>query len=70
LQTGWLLNGAIVIEAIFSWPGMGQYAVNAINYSDFPAVMGVTLVVSIFFVVINFLVDLSYRLIDPRLSLS
>lgn len=70
LQIGWLLNGAIVIEAIFSWPGMGQYAVNAINYSDFPAVMGVTLVVSLLFVLINFLVDLSYRLIDPRLSMS
>jgi peptide/nickel transport system permease protein len=68
LQTGWLLNGAIVIEVIFSWPGMGQYAVNAINYSDFPAVMGVTLVVALLFVAINFFVDLSYRLIDPRVS--
>jgi peptide/nickel transport system permease protein len=68
LQTGGLLNGAIVIEVIFSWPGMGQYAVNAINYSDFPAVMGVTLVVALLFVAINFFVDLSYRLIDPRVS--
>lgn len=69
LQTGWLLSGAIVIEVIFSWPGMGQYAVNAINYSDFPAVMGVTLVVALIFVAINFVIDLSYRVIDPRMSL-
>lgn len=70
LQTGWLLNGAIVIEVIFGWPGVGQYAVNAIGYNDFPAVMGVTLVVALLFVAINFVVDLSYRLIDPRLGAS
>jgi peptide/nickel transport system permease protein len=68
LQTGWLLNGAVVIEIIFSWPGLGQYAVNAIAYADFPAVMGVTLTVALLFVLINFVVDLSYRFIDPRLQ--
>jgi len=68
LQTGWLLNGAVVIEIIFGWPGLGQYAVNAIAYADFPAVMGVTLTVALLFVLINFVVDLSYRFIDPRLS--
>jgi peptide/nickel transport system permease protein len=68
LQFGWLLNGAIVIEVIFNWPGIGQYAVNAISFGDFPAVMGVALVVAILFVLINFVVDLSYRWLDPRVA--
>jgi ABC-type dipeptide/oligopeptide/nickel transport system permease component len=68
LQTGWLLNGAVVIEIIFSWPGLGRYAVNAIGYADFPAVMGVTLTVALMFVAINFVVDLSYRFLDPRVQ--
>ncbi|MBI3980220.1 MAG: ABC transporter permease [Chloroflexi bacterium] len=68
LQTGWLLNGAVVIEVIFGWPGVGQYAVNAIAYADFPAVMGVTLVVALLFVCINFVVDLTYRFLDPRIT--
>lgn len=69
LQAGWLLNGVVVVEIIFGWPGVGLYAVNAISAADFPAVMGVTLVVAFFFVVINFVVDLSYRLFDPRVTL-
>ncbi len=68
LQFGWLLNGAVVIEVIFNWPGIGQYAVNAISFGDFPAVMGVALVVALMFVLINFVVDLSYRWIDPRMA--
>jgi len=69
LQAGWLLNGAVVVETVFGWPGVGYYAVQSISFMDFPAVMGVTLVVSVLFVFINLVVDLSYTIADPRVRL-
>lgn len=67
LQFGYLLGGAVLIEAIFQWPGMGRYAVLSITNVDFPAVMGVTVVASIAFVSVNLIVDLTYAVIDPRI---
>ena len=64
---GALLGGSILIESIFSWPGMGRYAVKAITFLDFPAVMGVTVVIAFLFVVINLLVDFLYYFLDPRI---
>lgn len=67
LSIGELLGGAILTETIFDWPGMGKYVVDSVNFLDFPAIMGFTLVVSLVYVVINLLVDLLYALLDPQI---
>ncbi len=67
-QIGFLLGGAILVEAIFQWPGMGRYAVSSITSVDFPAIMGVALLSGIIFVLVNLLVDLAYLALDPRIS--
>jgi peptide/nickel transport system permease protein len=61
-----LLAGAVMTETIFSWPGLGRYAFQASTALDFPAITGVALVVSVIFLFVNLLVDLSYAVIDPR----
>jgi len=66
LLYGELLGGAVVTEIIFNWPGMAQYMVSSMKTLDYPAVMGVTLVITLAYVVANLLVDLSYGFIDPR----
>jgi peptide/nickel transport system permease protein len=66
LAFGDLLTGAILVETVFSWPGIGRYAYNAAVNADFPAIMGVSLVFGIIYVVVNLGVDLIYALIDPR----
>jgi len=70
LNLGLLISGAVFIELIFNWPGLGRYTANAITGSDYNAIMAVTLVVAVSYTVINFLVDLSYYYLDPRVSLS
>ena len=67
-QIGFLLGGAILVEVIFQWPGMGRYAVSSITSVDFPAIMGVTLAAAAVFVLINLLVDLAYVMLDPRIA--
>jgi peptide/nickel transport system permease protein len=67
LQFGYLLGGAVLVEYIFSWPGIGLYTAQSIEASDYPAIMGVTVVVAFLYVVLNLLVDLSYALLDPRI---
>lgn len=67
ISFGSLLGGAVVTETIFGWPGMGKYVVDSISYLDFPAIMGFTLVISIGYVLINLLVDLTYYFLDPQL---
>jgi peptide/nickel transport system permease protein len=67
LQFGYLLGGTILVESIFQWPGMGRYAVLSITAVDFPAVMGVTVVASFAFVLVNLGIDLFYRFADPRI---
>lgn len=66
LTVGILLTGAIVVETVFDWPGLGFYAVCSIMQSDFNAVMGFTLCTGALFVVINLLIDLLQEAIDPR----
>src|SRR5690554_2308235 len=66
VQFGSLLGGAIVIEAVFSWPGIGRLILNGISQRDFPVVQGSVLMFTAIFAVVNLLVDLSYGLIDPR----
>jgi peptide/nickel transport system permease protein len=66
---GTLLSGAVLVEAIFAWPGVGRYAVNAIEYVDFAAVMGYTLMVTLIYITVNLGVDVFYALLDPRIRL-
>ena len=70
LQIGTLMGGAILTETIFSWPGIGRWVFEAIQARDYPIVQGVTLFVAALFVLINFLVDVSYAVLDPRIRLA
>jgi len=61
-----LLTGAVMTETIFSWPGLGRYTFRSAAALDFPAIMGITLVVAVTYLIINLLIDISYALLDPR----
>lgn len=61
-----LLAGAVMTETVFSWPGLGRYTFRSAAALDFPAIMGITLVVSISYLLVNLLVDISYAALDPR----
>ncbi|MBZ4659707.1 MAG: binding-protein-dependent transport system inner rane component [Desulfacinum sp.] len=67
LSVGELLGGAILTETIFGWPGMGKYVVDSVNFLDFPAIMGFTLVVSLSYVLINLAVDVIYAFLNPQI---
>jgi peptide/nickel transport system permease protein len=67
LQLGVLISGAIVIEVIFALPGIGRLGLTAVLNRDYPVVQGVVLVAAAGYVIVNFLVDLAYGLIDPRI---
>jgi peptide/nickel transport system permease protein len=67
LQFGLLLGGIVVVEQIFSWPGLGLYLNQSIAFSDFPAITGTTLMLGTVYVVVNFLVDLAQAAADPRI---
>jgi peptide/nickel transport system permease protein len=69
LDLGLLLGGAILTESTYSLPGIGQYAVQAINNNDLPKVLGVTLVAAFFIIVANLVVDVLYAVVDPRVRL-
>ena len=69
LQVGLLLGGAFLVEIIFSWPGIGLYAVQSMLAVDFPAIMGVTLLLVIIFVLVNLMADLINGSLDPRIRL-
>jgi peptide/nickel transport system permease protein len=68
LQFGSLLAGSIITETIFSWPGVGRLTVQAIQTRDYPLVQGCVLVVATSYLVVNFLTDVFYSLIDPRIT--
>jgi peptide/nickel transport system permease protein len=70
LQTGLLLSGAVLTETVFAWPGMGTWLVDAIENRNYPVLQGGILFVSIVFVMVNLLVDISYALINPRIRVS
>lgn len=69
LQFGALLTGAIITETIFSWPGIGQLTIDAIQKRDYPVVQACVLLISLTYVVINLLTDLAYAFLDPRIRL-
>jgi peptide/nickel transport system permease protein len=68
LQVGLLLSGAFLVEIVFSWPGIGRYAVSAIEKIDYNGIMATTLVIAAIFVVMNLVVDILYLFLDPRIS--
>jgi ABC-type dipeptide/oligopeptide/nickel transport system permease component len=67
LQLGALLGGAVVTETIFSRPGLGRLAVDAILNRDFPLVQGTVLVAAVVYVLVNLVVDIAYAAVDPRI---
>ena len=68
LQFGAMLAGAVVIETVFSRPGVGRLVVSAILQKDYPLVQGCVLVIAVAYVLVNFFTDIAYKLIDPRVS--
>jgi ABC-type dipeptide/oligopeptide/nickel transport system permease component len=67
LQFGYLMGGTVIIESIFSWPGLGRLTVQAIQKRDLPVIQSATLVFAVLFVVVTLLVDVLYVFIDPRI---
>jgi peptide/nickel transport system permease protein len=65
-----MLGGSVIVEFVFDWPGIGGYVVESVVTNDFPAVIGVTLLLSTVYLLINLLVDLAYHALDPRLAAS
>jgi peptide/nickel transport system permease protein len=68
LQFGWLLGGAVIVEAVFSWPGIGRMMVTGISSRDYPVVQSSVIVIAAMFVLVNTTVDILYRLLDPRIK--
>jgi len=66
LVFGYLVSGSVLVEQIFAWPGIGQYAFSALTNNDIPGIEGFVLVVAVTYVGINWLVDVLYGVIDPR----
>jgi peptide/nickel transport system permease protein len=65
-----VMTGAVLVEKIFSWPGIGQYAYQAASNVDVPAIMGVSLFVAVVYIIVNFVVDVLYGVIDPRIRIT
>lgn len=70
MQIGALLAGAVITETVFSWPGVGQLTIDAIQKRDYPVIQSCVLLISLTYVFINLLTDLAYAYLDPRVSLS
>ncbi len=66
---GYLIAGNVIIERVFSWAGIGQYAWNALSINDFNAVQGFVLLIAVMYVTLNLFIDLAYGFIDPRIRL-
>ncbi|HEX2500333.1 MAG TPA: ABC transporter permease [Methylomirabilota bacterium] len=65
-----LLSGAVLTETVFAWPGIGRYAVTAAVRLDYPAILGVTMITAIVYLAVNFLVDVLYGVLDPRIRVA
>jgi peptide/nickel transport system permease protein len=66
LNLGGLLGGTVLVEFVFNWPGLSGYLVSAVGARDYPEVVGIILVISVLFVLLNMAVDLFYAVLDPR----
>ena len=69
MHIGEILGGAVVAEVVFSWPGVGRYAVSALYNRDFPVMQCFVLMMTVIFVLCNLLVDILYAAVDPRIRL-
>jgi peptide/nickel transport system permease protein len=69
IMFGWLLSGTVVVEDIFAWPGIGQFAYQAITSVDYPALIPIVLVFTLGVIIANFLADIVYSILDPRIVL-
>ena len=69
LQLAFLVGGAVVVEVIFAWPGIGLLVVDSIFARDYPVVQGVIMTIAVLVVIVNILVDIVYTIIDPRIRL-
>ncbi|HTI35103.1 MAG TPA: ABC transporter permease [Miltoncostaea sp.] len=68
LQLGFIFAGVVVVEQVFSWPGLGNYLAESIAASDFPAIAGVTLILGALYIVVNAVVDILQAVVDPRIE--
>jgi peptide/nickel transport system permease protein len=68
MHMGWLLGGAVLVENIFTWGGIGTYAWVGIFRLDIPVIMGLTLVTTVAFMVLNLITDISYAILNPRIT--
>jgi len=66
MQAGYMLTGAVLTETVFAWPGLGRLLYESLNFRDYPVLMGMFVIVSMAVVLANFLTDIVYSLIDPR----
>jgi ABC-type dipeptide/oligopeptide/nickel transport system permease component len=67
MNFGRILGGAIVTETVFAWPGVGSLSIDAIFTADYPVIMAATIILVVSVVVMNFLTDLTYAVLDPRI---
>jgi peptide/nickel transport system permease protein len=70
MDLGYFLGGVLIIESVFGLPGVGQLAYNAIGTLDIPMITGTVLLAALFMVVMSFVVDVTYTVVDPRVRLS
>jgi peptide/nickel transport system permease protein len=70
LQVGTLLGSTVLVERIFNWPGLSGLLVEAVLQRDYPVVQGIVIVISVIFILINIIVDISYGMLDPRVRTS
>ena len=68
ISVGYQIQGNVVVETVFSWPGLGRELVNAVSASDYPLAQGAFLMIALVVVLMNLLADLLYGVLDPRVS--
>lgn len=68
MQFGSLIGNAFLVETVYGWPGMAQYSIDGMMYKDYNSIISVTLVIGIFFAIINMIVDILYSTVDPRIK--
>lgn len=66
LSVGHLLGGSVVIESIFRWPGVGKMVMDAISDRDYPVIQGFVIFTAVIYVIINLIIDITYKFLDPR----
>jgi peptide/nickel transport system permease protein len=69
LQFGILIGGAVLTETVFSWPGVGRFALEAVDNKDYPAIMGFAITYSFLYATINIIIDLTYAWLNPKISI-